>query len=419
MTIRNVLHFAGCALAASALAAQPPVPAPAPEPERSTPARFSYSPVGARALGLGGAFVAVADDVTAADSNPAGLAQLESTQVLAGLRSASLDTEFSGGLAPAPVTHEDSLRGPAFVGWVHPMGKVTYAGYYQREAECTSEARFVDGPFFIEFSPYNRVDARRYDQRLETLGASAAGRLGPSTSVGVTVRYQRLSVEWEDERSFDFFPHIPQPLAFWGPFIDVRTMADDDETDVTVVVGLLVHPEGRWKGGLSYQQGGDFAPAAQTHFRGFTQSPLLYDLDLELPDVVSAGASFQPRERWLLSAQASHVTYSSLRNLPRAPLPGFGDFFPTSPYFGDDPPDDETQVHLGTEVRVGAAERPLTLRAGAWTDPDHDTVRAIDSDQVHLALGAGKALARGWGLDGAVRIGDTVSEGLLTLSYAF
>src|SRR5881396_2478221 len=45
--------------------------------------RNSFNPIGAgaRGLGMGGAFIAVADDGTAASFNPAGLAQLRRTEL--------------------------------------------------------------------------------------------------------------------------------------------------------------------------------------------------------------------------------------------------------------------------------------------------------------------------------------------------
>ena len=42
---------------------------------------FSFSNPGARSLGLGGAFAALADDATAAFANPAGLVQLVRPEV--------------------------------------------------------------------------------------------------------------------------------------------------------------------------------------------------------------------------------------------------------------------------------------------------------------------------------------------------
>ena len=51
-------------------------PAAVPGQEAVVPLQFSFSDPGARSMGFGGAFVALADDATAAFSNPAGLTQL-------------------------------------------------------------------------------------------------------------------------------------------------------------------------------------------------------------------------------------------------------------------------------------------------------------------------------------------------------
>ena len=48
-----------------------------------TSIEFSFSNPGARSLGFGGAFVALADDATAAFANPAGLTQLVEPDVTA------------------------------------------------------------------------------------------------------------------------------------------------------------------------------------------------------------------------------------------------------------------------------------------------------------------------------------------------
>ena len=56
-------------------------------PQVAQELRFSGSPnpvgAGARALGMGGAFIGVADDATAASWNPGGLIQLETPEVSA------------------------------------------------------------------------------------------------------------------------------------------------------------------------------------------------------------------------------------------------------------------------------------------------------------------------------------------------
>jgi len=58
----------------------------------AAPANFVETEVGARAMGMGGAFVAVADDVTSLHWNPAGLAHLEGIQVF-GMRTSVYSVE--------------------------------------------------------------------------------------------------------------------------------------------------------------------------------------------------------------------------------------------------------------------------------------------------------------------------------------
>ena len=58
------------------------------------PLQFDFLDPGARSLGMGSAFVAVADDATAAFTNPAGLTFLVKPEVSAEVRYRSLETPF-------------------------------------------------------------------------------------------------------------------------------------------------------------------------------------------------------------------------------------------------------------------------------------------------------------------------------------
>ena len=62
-----------------------------------TTIQFSFSNPGARSLGMGGAFAAVADDATAAFANPAGLTQLTRPEVSIEGRHWSYATPFTVG----------------------------------------------------------------------------------------------------------------------------------------------------------------------------------------------------------------------------------------------------------------------------------------------------------------------------------
>jgi len=66
--------------------------------------QFSFSPPGARSLALGGAFLGLADDATAAFTNPAGLVRLTRPEVSAEGRNSSYKTPYTdhGHLFGAP-----------------------------------------------------------------------------------------------------------------------------------------------------------------------------------------------------------------------------------------------------------------------------------------------------------------------------
>ena len=58
---------------------------------------FSFFPPGARSLGMGGTFIAIADDATAAEANPAGLVILSKPEVSAHSHGASPERQEAEG----------------------------------------------------------------------------------------------------------------------------------------------------------------------------------------------------------------------------------------------------------------------------------------------------------------------------------
>ena len=69
------------------------------------PMQFDFLPPGARSVGMGTAFVAAADDATAAFTNPAGLARLGRREVGAELRFKRLASPYlSGGRISGDMT---------------------------------------------------------------------------------------------------------------------------------------------------------------------------------------------------------------------------------------------------------------------------------------------------------------------------
>src|SRR4029453_14262668 len=82
--LRPVLISVALLSLASSVTGQTPVPSPTPLPQDQLTLQTRANVVqgsGARALGLGGAFPARADDATAASGNPAGLSYLRLPEI--------------------------------------------------------------------------------------------------------------------------------------------------------------------------------------------------------------------------------------------------------------------------------------------------------------------------------------------------
>jgi long-subunit fatty acid transport protein len=137
---------------------------------------------------------------------------------------------------------------------------------------------------------------------------------------------------------------------------------------------------------------------------------------VQIPDFAGIGLAWRVSDQFMISFDADWIEYSVLQS-------GLLDD-PETPDFVRrqlEEVDDEIEYHLGLEYTFFPGKRnlPFSLRAGAWTDNDHDGVAAIDSDQIHYTAGIGWVITEGFQLDLAAHWADTVTEGLLSMVYRF
>ena len=97
---------------------------------------FNFGNPGARALGVGGAFISLADDSTAAQANPAGLVVLRRPEFFAEFNAQSYDSSevavattlntpfFQGTLSASATASPRSGLNPTFLSYVLPLKKV-------------------------------------------------------------------------------------------------------------------------------------------------------------------------------------------------------------------------------------------------------------------------------------------------------
>ena len=381
---------------------------------------FDISPPnpGARSLGFGGAFLALADDATAAFANPAGLAQLLEPELTFELRGQLIQTEEQG-RDRLLISSEEEVNALAFLAFVYPWKRLALATYRNGFANATVGTRIqgLDGARAFDIGLLNRFE-------LESTGFSASYRLSENLSIGAGV------AEWEG----DLISVRDSTLTgegFSGPGERrLTTITATDETDLSFSAGFLWRFADQWRLRGVYRGGPEFgirselfrgAPAGDTVFGvpppgaepvSVRQVPFL------LPDVLGVGVAYKSgNETLTLSFEWDLVRYSRLLDSLRSPNRHSFEL------------DDAHELHFGFEYVIVRSRPAIGLRLGAWREPGHRlrylgidpidraTFRGGD-EEIHYAIGLGLAF-RSLKLDVAFDNADRLRTASFTLIYSF
>ncbi|MEK7411969.1 MAG: outer membrane protein transport protein [Planctomycetota bacterium] len=204
-----------------------------------TEVTFGDQPVaigaGARALGMGGAFTAVADDATASTWNPAGLVQCERPEMslsLGAYRTTIIDDDAHNDHNAVQPDHISAML-PFFAGGCQQVVGVSWQRQYDYTREFTvRQASSVDAGFFILSS--DDRDHITKDGSLASLGISYAIEPSPGFAIGLTANV------WGDRwTGASHYRERSQRVArttltFPGPvdFTQIDTFLGDDQTRV-------------------------------------------------------------------------------------------------------------------------------------------------------------------------------------------
>jgi hypothetical protein len=400
--------------------------------------QFSFSNPGARSLGLGGAFVALADDATAAYANPAGLTQLAEPEVSVEGRSRSYATSYvEGGRASGLPTglgldtvpgirrgvSEDRFSELSFLSLVYPRGRFTWALYRHQLARFASsfepQGLFAEGTTFLGT---DRFVEQPGSNRLATvnLGLSVGYRVTDGLSVGLGIS------RFDSNLAFGSAGYLPDDDTVEGFFgtnnfrperqiFDTMTVANGSQTGFTL--GLLWRFAELWRVGASYRE--SFEVPSLGILRAGPAAPpdlptvLEFQSNWVSPEVWGAGVAFQSRDgRLTASLEWDHVAYSQILS---------GD--------PDERIPDADELHLGGEYVFLRGSPIVALRLGAWLDPDHriqatagDVLfRALlppGEDEIHLAAGVGMAFER-FQVDLAADLSEPVDTVAVSAVYSF
>ena len=410
--------------------------------------QFNFGNPGARSLGMGGAFLGLADDASAAEANPAGLTILRKPEItIEGRNYLEKQVFTTSGTFPDLVrtgfSHYSQRVDATFASVVYPTKYFTFGAYYHEPLrnegtgqvvpvrnEFTGEIKTDVPNFFLPVDangnatggPITSAQCNALRQKdpfacLEytvlpfqssvkiqerTLGVAVAFNVG-KFSFGATARSQRFNetaFTFRVTPTFDFSSISVQATS------DIRNNNDvaKDKTDLTFTGGFKWAPTDKFSMGGVYKQGAKFvAPTFAANEATNFEFVKAADTTFHIPDVYGAGVSFRPIPVLTINADAVKIKYSNLVDnfvSINANVRAIDKAYRAS---------DALELHLGSEYFF-STKIPFAIRAGYWKDPEHtityqgpltnaDEVAAAvlfpkTKSQNHISVGAGLAWPR-------------------------
>ena len=334
--------------------------------------QFNFNNPGARSLGMGGAFVAVADDATAVIANPAGLVILQRPELSGEVkftRFTNTIEAYSNTLAEGATNSlhsrdfDDFVVTPSFFSFVYPTERLVVAAFIRElinyESNFETQGIFFADPAggVVRLSP---VTSALEIQALN-FGLGAGLNLAKESpwlpSLGASLEFSVGRIRSRLER---FGTQGPTGPPDFSNLLQTETV-DGTDLGIGFNVGALWHPTKDMGVGIVYRRGPRYDVQQTLTVTGGPSA--VVDLGFKVPDVAAAGISYRFFERLTVAFEATFIQYSQLVEHFQVPL---ADSFATKYKL-----DDAIELHLGAEYIFFVKDIPFAARGGFFTNPDH------------------------------------------------
>lgn len=342
---------------------------------------FNFDTPGARALGMGGSFISLADDATAAQTNPAGLVILTRPEISTEFKYSDFTTRVYSydspnllqevqNRTPISVTDKDfsdERYSPTFLSFVYPWKKFTFAVFrhelvnYKSEFQGKQPAKRVENSSNI--SLLFPVESRT-TMKIVDVGVSTGYQVHPKVSVGLTLKLSSYKMDNEIAR---FNQVIFGQPDFSPDNRNQRFTTDEGGIDKpSFNVGVLANPISTLKIGAVYKQGPKFEGNSFFEPIGAVIDQLekyQFPNTIKVPDRYGVGVSYLLFDSLTFSFDWEHIEYSDLLDNLRNPFFDFGRrFFDI---------EDADEVHFGMEYTHLVKTTLVAVRAGVHNIEDH------------------------------------------------
>ncbi len=349
--------------------------------------------LGARTMGMGGAFLAVADDFTTLYWNPAGLAQIRKFELFGSLSHSEQDveTEFNRGRAAEA---DRSKTHPNSIGLVYPLyaarGGFAFALGYNRPQNFDSETA-VKGLDPSSDSVFSGLDVDETTANSGGIGIWSFGTgvfisnnilLGASIDFWHGSSFNELNSAAEDINSIDaeiesfaFHDTVDREYTGLGGRVGMLAFAGENVTlggTITLPVNLEVSEVWEQQTIVQLDDGEEIVEG--------DNGAILFDI--ERPFEFGGGVAIKLLEKRLTLAgdvQFTDWTQTEYDPVPAEDVPqnNFDRFY-----------DSTIQVRVGAEYRIPEIE--TNVRVGYFRDPIPFQDKEIDNNRDFLTIGIGK-----------------------------
>ncbi len=296
---------------------------------------MSPSPVGsgARAAGMADAFVAIADDATAASWNPAGLVQLERPEVsIVGSYNGVFEAFAADWHDEVDSDHSDHNFDLNYFSFVYPvpflvLGRnASVSLNYQRKYDFTRKFRlkYNTAAATGRGTPINSFYVMDFEQEggLSTLTPAFAIEITHRLSVGASLNFWRSSFlsdnRWEQTirtRGFHTVGAVPWLSASFS------RAEYKDFSGENYVVGLLWNVTDRWSLGARYdsaftgtaryrEMGVTLRSTLTTGFLSVVPKVIRETRSVRFPETFAGGAAYRPNDRLTLSLDVTRTDWN-------------------------------------------------------------------------------------------------------------
>ncbi len=382
---------------------------------------FNFVTPGARATAMGGAFIGLADDATAAESNPAGLVILSRPEISFEYKFIDYSREMyldeNSWLENRKSTISDNASIPAFFSYVHPFERFTLS-VYRNETVNFKQSFMTSGPQVgIDDLRLFPVDSS-LEMKLTNLGVGGGFKVTEKFFVGASVRYSTFDLNTDLTR-----------WDFDRTSIENRSNVDDSDNAITFNLGMLYTFSPKFSAGWVYRNGGEYDVDWSIVVDPAGANVMLDEkLKFNIPEVYGVGLSWRPLDALVLAFDVVRVNYSELSdNL----ILIYNTDTQTKDQYNID---DATEVHLGGEYTWLVGGMPLSARAGVYNDPDSSMTFSGDGsgnseatrirfpggdDQVHVTVGTGLVIKDRLQFDAAYDYADLQKQFSISAIYRF